>query len=265
MAAARVRLDQRLVELGLESTRARAQLRIQAGEVRLGDRVIDKPATLVAADAIPVLAQRARFVSRGGEKLSGALDSLAVDPHGLRCADVGASTGGFTDCLLQRGAQSVFALDVGRGQLDAKLRGDPRVESLERTNVRHFELGERAPFDLVTADVSFISLRVVLPRLHPLVRPGGRLLVLVKPQFELERKAAPKGVVRDPAQRARAVREVREAAEALGLVWRGEAESALAGPKGNREVFLLFARPSCDSESPSAAAADLPTPVRRLD
>ena len=245
MAAARVRLDQRLVELGLETTRARAQVRIQAGEVRLGDRVVDKPATLVAADAVPVLAARSRFVSRGGEKLSGALDALGVDPSGLRCADVGASTGGFTDCLLQRGARSVFALDVGRGQLDTKLRGDPRVESLERTNVRHFELAPgREAFDLVTADVSFISLRVVLPRLRELVRPGGRLLVLVKPQFELERKAAPKGVVRDPELRARAVREVREAAEALGLATLGESESVLAGPKGNREVFLLFQRPA---------------------
>lgn len=242
MAAPRVRLDQRLVELGLETTRARAQLRIQAGEVRLGDRVLDKPATLVAADALPVLAQRSPYVSRGGEKLAGALDALGLDPSGLRCADVGASTGGFTDCLLQRGAASVFALDVGRGQLDHKLRSDPRVESLERTNVRHFELGLRAPYDLVTADVSFISLKLVLPRLRALVRPGGRLLVLVKPQFELERRAAPKGVVRDPELRARAVREVREAAQALGLAPLGESESALAGPKGNREVFLLFER-----------------------
>ncbi len=247
MAAKRVRLDQRLVELGLETTRARAQVRIQAGEVRLGDRVIDKPATLVAPDAVPTLAQRSLYVSRGGEKLAGALDSLGVDPRGLRCADVGASTGGFTDCLLQRGATSVFALDVGRGQLDAKLRGDPRVESLERTNVRHFELGARAPYDLVTADVSFISLKTVLPKLLLLTRPGGRLLVLVKPQFELERKAAPKGVVRDPEQRARAVREVRAAGAALGLEPLGEAESALAGPKGNREVFLLFARQAANS------------------
>ena len=263
--AKRVRLDQRLVELGLESTRARAQLRIQAGEVRLGDRVVDKPATLVAPDAVPVLASRSPYVSRGGEKLAGALDALGVDPSGLRCADVGASTGGFTDCLLQRGAASVFALDVGRGQLDAKLRADPRVESLERTNVRHFELGERAPYDLVTADVSFISLRTVLPRLVELVRPGGRLLALVKPQFELERKAAPKGVVRDPDQRARAVRNVRDAAESLELRCLGESESVLAGPQGNREVFLLFSRPSCGPESPPGAAGDLPSPERSLD
>jgi 23S rRNA (cytidine1920-2'-O)/16S rRNA (cytidine1409-2'-O)-methyltransferase len=204
-------------------------------------------------------------VSRGGEKLAGALDALAIDPAGLRCADVGASTGGFTDCLLQRGASHVFALDVGTHQLDARLRADPRVESLERTNVRHFELGPRAPFDLVTADVAFISLRTVLPRILLLARPGGRLLVLVKPQFELERKAAPKGVVRDPAERARAVRLVREAAEALGLRCLGEAESALAGPKGNREVFLYFERPACVSANPTAPAADLPSGDSSLD
>jgi len=260
------RLDERLVELGLESSRARAQRRIQAGEVRLGDRVIDKPATLVAADAVPTLAERRRYVSRGGEKLAGALDAFALDPAGLRCADVGASTGGFTDCLLQRGAASVFALDVGRGQLDAKLRGDPRVESLERTNVRHFALPpDREPFDLVTADVSFISLRTVLPRLFALLRPGGRLLCLVKPQFELERKAAPKGVVRDPELRARAVRDVRAAAEALGLRALGEAESVLAGPKGNREVFLLLERASCGSPDPGAPPGDLPSGPARLD
>jgi 23S rRNA (cytidine1920-2'-O)/16S rRNA (cytidine1409-2'-O)-methyltransferase len=243
VARPKVRLDQRVVELGLESTRARAQARILAGEVELDGVVLDKAGAQIPADAVLVLRARSRYVSRGGEKLAGALEALGLDPSGLRCADVGASTGGFTDCLLQRGAAHVFALDVGRGQLDAKLRADPRVESLERTNVRHFELGARAPYDLVTADVSFISLRTVLPRLRELVRPGGRLLALVKPQFELERKSAPKGVVRDPELRARAVREVREAGEALGLRCLGEAVSVLPGPKGNREVFLLFLRP----------------------
>ncbi|HTO05856.1 MAG TPA: TlyA family RNA methyltransferase [Myxococcota bacterium] len=242
MARPKVRLDQRVVELGLETTRARAQARILAGEVELDGVVLDKAGTQIPADAQLVLRARSRYVSRGGEKLAGALDALGVDPAGLRCADVGASTGGFTDCLLQRGAVHVFALDVGRGQLDTRLRADPRVESLERTNVRHFVPGERAPYDLVTADVSFISLRTVLPKLRELVRPGGRLLALVKPQFELERKAAPKGIVRDPELRARAVRQVREAAEALGFSTLGEAESVLAGPKGNREVFLLLLR-----------------------
>ena len=265
MARAKVRVDQRVVELGLETTRARAQARILAGEVELDGVVLDKAGVQIPADAQLVLRARSRFVSRGGEKLSGALDALAIDPTGLRCADVGASTGGFTDCLLQRGASHVFALDVGTNQLDGKLRADPRVESLERTNVRHFEPGGRALYDLVTADVSFISLRTVLPRLIALVRPGGRLLVLVKPQFELERKAAPKGVVRDPEQRARAVREVREAAEGLGLETLGESESVLAGPKGNREVFLLFRRPACASENPSTPAGDLPSGPSRLD
>src|SRR5262245_58854458 len=251
--AARVRLDERVLELGLESTRARAQARIQAGEVRLGDRVVDKPGMLVPAAGALVLLARRPYVSRGGEKRAGARDALGLDPTGLRCADVGASTGGFTDCMLQRGAASVFALDVGRGQLDARLRADPRVESLEKTNVRHFELpAGREPFDLVTADVSFISLRTVLPRLVALVRPGGRLLVLVKPQFELERKAAPTGVVRDPAKRARAVREVREGRQGLGLLPLAETESILAGPKGNREVFLLFRRPEAHLHPPGS-------------
>ncbi|MEX2206709.1 MAG: TlyA family RNA methyltransferase [Myxococcota bacterium] len=242
-----MRLDQRVLELGLESTLSRAQARILAGEVRLGDRVVDKAGMLVAADAALALKETRRFVSRGGEKLAGALDALGVDVSGLRCADVGASTGGFTDCLLQHGAAHVLALDVGYGQLAAKLRGDPRVTVRERTNLRHFALepGEAA-FDLVAVDVSFISLRQLLPRLHALARPGGRLLLMVKPQFELERGAVERGgVVRDPELRARAVREVREAAETLGLVALGQADSQLAGPKGNIEVFLLLARPDC--------------------
>ena len=247
MAKARTRLDVRLVELGLAESPVRAQAFIAAGVVKLGDRVVDKPGTLVPADAQLVLKSRSPFVSRGGEKLAGALNALGIEVAGLRCADVGASTGGFTDCLLQRGAASVLALDVGYGQLAAKLRGDPRVVVRERTNVRSFALGpDQPPYDLVTADVSFISLRRVLPSLIALARPGGRLLLMVKPQFELERSAVERGgVVRDPALRARAVREVREAAEALGLVALGEADSVLAGPKGNREVFLLLGRPAC--------------------
>jgi len=242
-----MRLDERVVELGLESSLARAQARILAGEVRLGDRVVDKAGMLVPADAQLALKPSKRFVSRGGEKLAGALEALGVDVGGLRCADVGAATGGFTDCLLQLGAAHVLTLDVGYGQLAAKLRGDPRVVVRERTNLRHFALepGDER-FDLVTVDVSFISLRQLLPRLVALVRPSARLLLMVKPQFELEREAVPRGgVVRDPELRARAVREVREAAEALGLVALGQADSRLAGPKGNVEVFLLLLRPDC--------------------
>ncbi len=249
----RKRLDELVVELGLESSRSRAQSRIRAGEVRIGDRVYDKPGTLVPADAVLVLRQRRRFVSRGGEKLAPALDAFGLSPEGLRVVDVGASTGGFTDCLLQRGARSVLAIDVGYGQLDLRLREDPRVRVLERTNVRHFELpaGEEG-FDLLTADLSFISLRLVLPRLIALVRPEGRLLLLVKPQFELEaRDVGSGGVVRDEALRDEAVRRVRGACEAAGLRVEGEIESTVPGPKGNRERFLLLlrtaetARPPC--------------------
>jgi 23S rRNA (cytidine1920-2'-O)/16S rRNA (cytidine1409-2'-O)-methyltransferase len=246
VASARVRLDKRILELGLEDTRSRAQARILAGEVSLGDRVLDKPGMLIPADARPVLRSRSPFVSRGGEKLAGALDAFGLNPAGLRCVDVGASTGGFTDCLLQRGAASVLAIDVGYGQLALRLRNDPRVSVLERTNVRHFELGaDGVPFDLVTADLAFISLARLLPRLSALARPGGRLLLLVKPQFELGRgEVGAGGVVRSPEQRAEASRRVRQAAEGLGLRALGEQESVLAGPKGNRERFLLLERPA---------------------
>jgi 23S rRNA (cytidine1920-2'-O)/16S rRNA (cytidine1409-2'-O)-methyltransferase len=244
--ARNVRLDQRLVELGLEETRARAQAAIRAGLVWLGDRCLDKPGALVPADAELELRRRSPYVSRGGEKLAGALEDLALDPRGLCCADVGASTGGFTDCLLQRGARSVLAIDVGRGQLAQRLRDDPRVTAVERTNVRHYALPPGAPgFDLVTADLAFISLALVLPQLAALVRPGGRLLALVKPQFELDRRQVGRGgVVRDPELRAEAARRVAARAAEIGLVLRGECESRLAGPKGNRERFLLFERPA---------------------
>jgi 23S rRNA (cytidine1920-2'-O)/16S rRNA (cytidine1409-2'-O)-methyltransferase len=242
----KIRIDQRLVDLGLESTKARAQARIQAGEVRVAGQVVDKPGALVASDAVPELVARSPYVSRGGEKLAGALDALGVDPRGLRCLDAGASTGGFTDCLLQRGAARVLALDVGYGQLASKLRGDPRVRVVERSNVRHFELpADEPPFDLVLADLSFISLALVLGRLASFARPGGRLLLLVKPQFEVGKGRVGKGgVVRDDVLRAETVASVAAAARALGLAVRGEAESVLAGPKGNREVFLLLEKPA---------------------
>ena len=241
----KVRLDERVLELGLETSRSRAQARIHAGDVRLGDRVLDKPGTQVPSDCQLEMRERRRFASRGGDKLLGALEAFGVDPTGLRCADVGASTGGFTDCLLQHGAVSVCAIDVGYGQLDGALRNDPRVCVVERTNIRHYTLGDDEPFDLVTADLSFISLALVLPRIAALAKPGGRLLLLVKPQFELARgDVGAGGVVRDPALRVEAARRVRAAADALGLRLLGEAESVLAGPKGNRERFLLLERPS---------------------
>jgi len=230
---------------GLVESRARAQALVLAGAVWVDDAVVDKPGTRVRPEARLCLRPARRpFVSRGGEKLAGALDDLGVDPGGRGCLDVGASTGGFTDCLLQRGARRVVAVDVGHGQLHEQLRGDPRVRVVERANARHLEraaLGGET-IELVTVDVSFISARLILPRLAELA-PEADWLVLVKPQFEVGRGQVGRGgVVRDEALRAEAVDAVRAAAEALG--WRAvaQAESRLAGPKGNREIFLLLRR-----------------------
>jgi 23S rRNA (cytidine1920-2'-O)/16S rRNA (cytidine1409-2'-O)-methyltransferase len=203
---------------------------------------VEKPGARVAPGArLRLRGEARRFVSRGGEKLAGALADLGVDPAGRRCLDLGASTGGFTDCLLQAGAREVVAVDVGYGQLEARLRADPRVRVLERTHARALDAAALGgPVELATVDLSFISVRKVLPRLRE-IAPGASLLVLVKPNFEVGRHQVGKGgVVRDPALRAQAVRAVREAAEALGYSVAGEAEARLAGPRGNREVFLLL-------------------------
>lgn len=210
------------------------------------DTPVDKPGAQVRAESrVRLRGEPRRFVSRGGEKLAGALADLAVDPAGKRCLDVGASTGGFSDCLLAAGASRVVAVDVGYGQLAPRLREDPRVVVLERRNARGLEPADvQEPVDLVTVDVSFISVRLLLPVLVR-VAPNANWLVLVKPQFEVGKGRVGKGgVVRDEGLRAQAVREVREAAEALGLEVLGEAESRLAGPKGNREVFLHLRRRS---------------------
>jgi len=244
MARVRVRLDQLLVDLGLEPTRHRARGRILAGDVRIGDRVVDKPGLAVPEDAMPTLRERPRFVSRGGDKLAGALAELALDPRDLECLDAGASTGGFTDCLLQHGARSVIAVDVGYGQLAGQLRADSRVRAVDRTNFRHFARPDDiGPVDLLTADLAFISLVKVLPRVLEWVRPSGRALLLVKPQFELERGQVGDGVVRDLELRLLAVERVRQAAQSLGFRALGECESVLPGPKGNRERFLLLEAP----------------------
>ncbi len=205
------------------------------------DVPVEKPGTRVAEAARVRLRGGAprRFVSRGGEKLAGALEDLGLEPAGRRCLDVGASTGGFTDCLLQAGARAVVAVDVGYGQLHPKLRADPRVRVLERTNARHLEAAALPhPIDLVTVDASFISARLLLPRLVELA-PAAELLVLVKPQFEVGRERVGKGgVVREEELRGEAVRAVARSAEELGYEVAGRAESRLAGPRGNREVFL---------------------------
>jgi 23S rRNA (cytidine1920-2'-O)/16S rRNA (cytidine1409-2'-O)-methyltransferase len=228
------RLDVLLVERGLAESRAQAQALVMAGLVP----GYDKPGQRVDEAAPLELKGRAQYVSRGGEKLAHALDALGVDPAGLDCLDVGASTGGFTDVLLRRGAARVIALDVGYGQLHPRLRDDPRVTVLERTNARAVT---ELPFPprLVVCDVSFISVRIVLPPVLRLAAPGWQALVLVKPQFEAGRTDVGRGgVVRDRAVRARVVREVAEAA----LGWRarvaGVVDSGLPGPKGNRELFL---------------------------
>ena len=243
-----LRLDERLVAEGLAENRSRAQGLIRSGRVLVDDSPRDKPGVRVRPEArVRVRGRERRYVSRGGEKLAGALEDLAIDPAGKSCLDVGASTGGFTDCLLRAGARRVTAVDVGYGQLDAGLRGDPRVRVLERTNARRLE--KRAlpdPIDLVTVDVSFISVRLLLAPLRD-AAPGADLLVLVKPQFEVGRGEVGKGgVVRDDALRAGAVASVREAAEALGYRPAGESESRLPGPKGNREVFLWLRVPTAD-------------------
>ena len=230
----RKRLDVLLVERGLAESRAQAQALVMAGLVpgyaKAGQQV-DDTAELVV-ESTP------RYVSRGGEKLAHALDELGVEVAGRDALDVGASTGGFTDVLLQRGAARVIALDVGRGQLHQRLRGDTRVTVLERTNARELESLPYAP-DLVTCDVSFISVRTALPPALALARPGWEALVLVKPQFEAGRDEVGKGgVIRDPEVHRRVLREVAESALAWPAETVGVVDSGLPGPKGNREFFL---------------------------
>ena len=239
------RLDVTLVDLGLVSTRARARALIMAGKVLVDDRPVDKPGARVPPDAtIRLRVPDHPYVSRGGVKLAGALADLAVDVRGLRCVDVGASTGGFTDCLLRHGAEHVVAIDVGTHQLDWSLRSHPAVTSLERTDIRTLdrERDVHEAADLAVIDVSFISLRLVLPAVVPLVVQGGRILAMLKPQFEVGRANVGKGgVVRDPAVRQGAVDEVVTFAQGLGLTLLGSADSRLPGArKGNVEHFLLW-------------------------
>jgi 23S rRNA (cytidine1920-2'-O)/16S rRNA (cytidine1409-2'-O)-methyltransferase len=227
------RLDVVLVERGLAESRSQAQALVLAGLVR----GYDKPGTQVDEAASLDVERPPRFVSRGGEKLAHALEGLGVDPAGRDCLDVGAATGGFTDCLLQAGARGVIALDVGYGQLHPRLRNDPRVTVLERVNARELTSLPFAPH-LVVCDVSFISVRTALPPALRLARPGWEALVLVKPQFEAGRADAPKGVVRDREVHRKTLRIVSEAAPGWAAAVAGVVDSGLPGPKGNREFFL---------------------------
>jgi 23S rRNA (cytidine1920-2'-O)/16S rRNA (cytidine1409-2'-O)-methyltransferase len=242
---ARVRLDRLLVDRGLVESRARAEALILAGRVEVEGVERPKPGmTLPPAASVKVLEPLFPWVSRGGVKLAGALDAFGVDPSGRVCLDVGASTGGFTDVLLSRGAARVYAVDVGYGQLHARLRSDPRVVLREKVNARLLgpvEVPE--PVSLVVADLSFISLSLVLPALAPLAAPGADFVLLVKPQFESERGEVGRGgIVRDEAVRVRAVERVTGAAARLGLERRGLVESPITGADGNVEFLGWFRR-----------------------
>ncbi len=241
MAATKKRVDTLLVEQGLAESRSQAQRLILAGQVRANGQVVVKPAVKVSSDAILEVAQRPRFVSRGGEKLQAALDKFSVEVTGRVCADVGASTGGFTDCLLQHGAARVYAIDVGKGILHWKLRNDPRVIVMEATNARYVT---RLPVSvsLVTVDASFISLKVLLPVIKGWFESQGDLVALIKPQFEAGRREAARGrgVIRDPAVHRRVLNEVLTFAQKIGYAARGVTRSPVLGPKGNVEFLAWF-------------------------
>ncbi len=236
----KTRLDVLLVERGLAESRSKAQAIIMAGQARVNGEMVSQVAIKLDADVELSVEAGPKFVSRGGEKLEGALQVFPIKAEGKTCADVGSSTGGFTDCLLQNGAAKVYAIDVGKGILHWKLRTDARVVVMEETNARFVEnLPE--PVDLVVCDASFISLKILLPVMKTWLKPSGEMMVLIKPQFEAGRKEAAKGagVIRDEAVHKRVLIEMLEYAESLGLGIRGLAKSPLVGPKGNIE-FLCW-------------------------
>lgn len=241
-----MRLDQLLVDRGLFTSREQARRAVMAGEVTVDGQRVDKPGTAVAAGVALAVLAREPFVSRAGRKLAAALDHFAVDPSGWVCLDVGASTGGFSDCLLQRGAKRIYAVDVGYGQLDQRLRNDPRMVVMERVNARHLA-ADALPeaVDLATLDLSFISLVKVLPAIVPHVRPGGLLLPLIKPQFEAGRGRVGKGgILRDEMVRQAVIAErLRDFAD-LGLEVVGHVDSPVHGAEGNREALALLRRPA---------------------
>jgi 23S rRNA (cytidine1920-2'-O)/16S rRNA (cytidine1409-2'-O)-methyltransferase len=254
----KTRIDAVLAERGLFPSRSAAAGAVRAGEVRVGrdGPVALRPSQLVEPDASLIVDEGPRYVSRGGTKLENALEALGIDVAGRDCLDVGASTGGFTDCLLQRGASRVAAVDVAFGQLDVRMRQDPRVDVIERLNAR-----ELLPSDLsfapslATVDVSFISLTKVLPAVARCLAPSGEILAMVKPQFELGRERVGRGVVRDVADRREAIVKVAGAAQDLGLPVRGFASSGLPGPKGNRETFVWCGGSGPEVEDLAAAVA----------
>ncbi len=240
------RLDQALVGRGLCDSRELAKRLILAGEVSVGGHVVDKASAKVGADDEVTLRTKPKYVGRGGLKIEGALGAFGIDPAGCTCLDAGASTGGFTDCLLQRGAVKVFAFDVGTNQLAWKIRSDPRVVVREKFNIRHMVPGDVGEdVDLVVIDVSFISLVHILPPCFSVLRAGGNLVALVKPQFELARDQIGKGgVVRDPELHAVAVEKIeRFAVTGLGKVWHSVVESPITGTDGNTEFLAWMQNP----------------------
>lgn len=255
----KLRIDAVLADRGLFPSRSAAAGAVRAGEVQVGEDgpVALRPSQLVEPDAPLIVAEGPRFVSRGGTKLENGLEALGIDVSGRDCLDVGASTGGFSDCLLQRGAARVVAADVAYGQLDVRLRQDPRVHVIERLNARELEPAD-LPFvpSLATIDVSFISLAKVLPAVARCLEPGGEILAMVKPQFELGRDRVGRGVVRDAGDRREAILKVAEAARELGLPVRGFASSGLPGPKGNRETFVWCGSGGEDIADLEAAIAE---------
>ncbi len=259
----RERIDSLLVARGLADSRQRAQGLIRAGQVLVDDRPVDKPGTRVDCEAgLRLRGEVLPYVGRGGLKLEAGLDGFGVDPAGRLCVDLGASTGGFTDCLLQRGARRVYAIDVGYGQLAWKLRQDERVVVMERTNARHLEsLPE--PCDLVVGDLSFISLTLILPAIQRIAAPGATCVLLIKPQFEAGRAGIGSGgVVRDPEVRAQAIERVLDAAIAQGFTALGTLPSPIAGAKkGNVEELIHLRTPVLGPlAAPSAAAPTEPPP-----
>lgn len=241
------RIDALLVTRGLCDSREQAKRLILAGEVRSGDRIIDKPSTQLLPDAPLEIKEKLRYVGRGGLKLEGALDTFQIDPAGWVCIDVGASTGGFTDCLLQRGATRVHAVDVGTNQLVWKLRNDPRVIVKEQFNARHMvpaDIGE--PVRLAVMDLSFISLTKVLPAVFTVLESGGSVVCLIKPQFELRREDISKGgIVRDPELHQQAIDKIRRfVTEGHACEWRGLVPSAITGTDGNQEFLAWITIPS---------------------
>lgn len=236
----KIRLDVLLVDRGLAESRAKAHALVMAGQVRVADQVVLKPATAVDSKAVLTVDTGPRFVSRGGEKLDAALETFAIDVKGFVCADVGSSTGGFTDCMLQRGAVKVYAIDVGKGILHWKLRNDRRVIVMEETNARYVETLPE-PVDFVTVDASFISLKVLLPTIKKWISHETNLLCLIKPQFEAGKKdvARGDGVIRDPEIHKSVLLDVLNFVQQEGFAIRGLIKSPLLGPKGNAE-FLVW-------------------------